>query len=99
MRFEENKPQKVSADEIEAEIIYIDRFGNLITNLEKGRFARKVCFGNRRRENRKTAKLLCRSQKIGAVYDFRKRGLFRNCCVSGFGGNSFASENRSESFG
>ena len=33
MRFEENKPRKVSENEIEAEIIHIDRFGNLITNL------------------------------------------------------------------
>lgn len=31
--FKENKPQKVSDKEIEAEIIHIDRFGNLITNL------------------------------------------------------------------
>ncbi len=33
MRFEENKPRKISEKEIEAEIIYIDCFGNLITNL------------------------------------------------------------------
>jgi len=33
VRFEENKPRKVSENEIEAEIIHIDRFGNLITNL------------------------------------------------------------------
>ena len=31
--FEENKPRKVSDEETEAEIIHIDRFGNLITNL------------------------------------------------------------------
>jgi S-adenosylmethionine hydrolase len=28
------RPRKVSAEKVEAEIIYIDRFGNLITNLE-----------------------------------------------------------------
>lgn len=33
VRFEKNKPRKVSDKETEAEIIYIDRFGNLITNL------------------------------------------------------------------
>lgn len=35
VRFEENKPHKISENEIEAEIIQIDRFGNLITNLKK----------------------------------------------------------------
>lgn len=35
VRFEENKPRKVSDNEIEAEIIEIDRFGNLITNLKR----------------------------------------------------------------
>ena len=34
-RFDENKPQKISDREIEAEIIEIDRFGNLITNLKR----------------------------------------------------------------
>ncbi len=33
VRFEESKPRKVSEKETEAEIIHIDRFGNLITNL------------------------------------------------------------------
>ena len=33
VRLEENKPRKVSEKEVEAEIIHIDRFGNLITNL------------------------------------------------------------------
>ena len=33
-RFEEAKPRKISETEIEAEIIHIDRFGNLITNLK-----------------------------------------------------------------
>lgn len=33
VRFEESKPRKVSDEEIEAEIIHIDRFGNLIINL------------------------------------------------------------------
>jgi len=33
VRFEENKPRRISEKEIEAEIIHIDRFGNLITNL------------------------------------------------------------------
>ncbi|MDQ3181688.1 MAG: SAM-dependent chlorinase/fluorinase [Acidobacteriota bacterium] len=33
VRFEENKPRKVSDKGIEAEIIHTDRFGNLITNL------------------------------------------------------------------
>ena len=32
---EENKPRKISENEIEAEIIEIDRFGNLITNLKR----------------------------------------------------------------
>jgi S-adenosyl-L-methionine hydrolase (adenosine-forming) len=35
VRFEENKPRKISESEIEAEIIEIDRFGNLITNLKR----------------------------------------------------------------
>lgn len=35
VRFEENRPRKISVDEIEAEIIAIDRFGNLITNLKR----------------------------------------------------------------
>lgn len=34
VHFAENKPRRVSANEIEAEIIYVDRFGNLITNLK-----------------------------------------------------------------
>jgi S-adenosyl-L-methionine hydrolase (adenosine-forming) len=34
VRFEIAKPQKNSAGEIEGEIIHIDRFGNLITNLK-----------------------------------------------------------------
>ena len=33
-RFAENKPRKISDDKIEAEIIHIDRFGNLISNLK-----------------------------------------------------------------
>ena len=32
---EESRPQKISDEEIEAEIIHIDRFGNLITNLRR----------------------------------------------------------------
>lgn len=35
VRFEENKPHRIAATEIEAEIIEIDRFGNLITNLKR----------------------------------------------------------------
>lgn len=34
VRFETAKPQKISENEIEAEVIHIDRFGNLITNLK-----------------------------------------------------------------
>jgi S-adenosylmethionine hydrolase len=34
IRFEAPAPRKVSADKIEAEIIHVDRFGNLITNLK-----------------------------------------------------------------
>ena len=33
--FEETKPQKISENTIQAEIIHIDRFGNLITNLKR----------------------------------------------------------------
>jgi hypothetical protein len=33
--FAENDPRKISETEIEAEIIHVDRFGNLITNLKK----------------------------------------------------------------
>lgn len=33
--WEENKPRQISENEIEAEIIGIDRFGNLITNLKR----------------------------------------------------------------
>lgn len=33
--FEERKPRKISDNRIEAEIIHIDRFGNLISNLKK----------------------------------------------------------------
>ena len=35
IRFEETKPRKIADDQIEAEIIHTDRFGNLITNLVK----------------------------------------------------------------
>ncbi|HVE58685.1 MAG TPA: SAM-dependent chlorinase/fluorinase [Pyrinomonadaceae bacterium] len=35
VRFKETKPRKISVSEIEAEIIEIDRFGNLITNLKR----------------------------------------------------------------
>lgn len=35
VRFEENLPRKINENEIEAEIIAIDRFGNLITNLKR----------------------------------------------------------------
>jgi S-adenosyl-L-methionine hydrolase (adenosine-forming) len=35
VRFDENRPRVVGEDESEAEIIAIDRFGNLITNLER----------------------------------------------------------------
>ncbi len=38
VRFEESQPRKVSKKETEAEIIYVDRFGNLITNLTQ-----KIC--------------------------------------------------------
>jgi S-adenosyl-L-methionine hydrolase (adenosine-forming) len=34
-RFDENKPREIGENEIEAEIIEIDHFGNLITNLKK----------------------------------------------------------------
>lgn len=34
IRFETAKPRKISADETIAEIIHIDRFGNLVTNLK-----------------------------------------------------------------
>lgn len=41
--FKTSKPENISPEEIEAEIIHIDRFGNLITNLEAqdlpGKFA------------------------------------------------------------
>jgi S-adenosylmethionine hydrolase len=33
--FYENSPKRISKNEVEAEIIHIDRFGNLITNLKK----------------------------------------------------------------
>lgn len=33
--FAETKPRKISENEIEAEIINVDRFGNLVTNLKK----------------------------------------------------------------
>ena len=35
VNFEEGKPRKISDNEIEAEIIHTDRFGNLISNLKK----------------------------------------------------------------
>ena len=35
VRFEENRPRRLSAAEIVAEIIAVDRFGNLITNLKR----------------------------------------------------------------
>ncbi len=35
VRFDETRPRKISENEIEAEIIEIDRFGNLITNLKR----------------------------------------------------------------
>jgi S-adenosylmethionine hydrolase len=35
IHFESANPRKISASKIEAEIIHIDRFGNLITNLEE----------------------------------------------------------------
>ncbi len=35
IRFEDAKPRQISPNELEAEIIYVDRFGNLITNLQK----------------------------------------------------------------
>ena len=35
VRFDENEPRRLDDDEIEAEIIAIDRFGNLITNLKR----------------------------------------------------------------
>src|SRR5215204_1182245 len=35
VRFDENAPRRISETEIEAEIIEIDRFGNLITNLKR----------------------------------------------------------------
>jgi S-adenosylmethionine hydrolase len=34
VRFEINKPRRISSNLIEAEIIHVDRFGNLITNLK-----------------------------------------------------------------
>jgi S-adenosylmethionine hydrolase len=52
VRFEETAPRKISETEIEAEIIEIDRFGNLITNLKRedlpGKFALEI--GERRIE-------------------------------------------------
>ncbi|MGC2238232.1 MAG: SAM-dependent chlorinase/fluorinase [Pyrinomonadaceae bacterium] len=35
IRFETAKPKKISGEKIEAEVIHIDRFGNLITNLKR----------------------------------------------------------------
>ena len=35
IRFTESRPQKISDKIVEAEIIYIDRFGNLVTNLKR----------------------------------------------------------------
>lgn len=35
VRFETTKPRRVSSNEMEAEIIHTDRFGNLVTNLEQ----------------------------------------------------------------
>ena len=35
VRLAENKPRKINVSEIEAEIIAIDRFGNLVTNLRR----------------------------------------------------------------
>ncbi|MDQ2747510.1 MAG: SAM-dependent chlorinase/fluorinase [Acidobacteriota bacterium] len=36
VRLEESKPRRLSLTAVEAEIIHIDRFGNLITNLKRG---------------------------------------------------------------
>lgn len=35
VRFDANRPRPVSGGEIEAEIVHVDRFGNLVTNLKK----------------------------------------------------------------
>ena len=35
IKFDETKPEKLSGNEIQGEIIYIDHFGNLITNLKR----------------------------------------------------------------
>lgn len=43
VRFEVNRPRKIGEAEIEAEIIEIDRFGNLITNLEREDLPEKFC--------------------------------------------------------
>lgn len=55
IKFAEAKPEKTSENQIQGEIIFIDRFGNLITNLEKNdlpqNFALEI--GEKRIENLK----------------------------------------------
>jgi len=43
VRFEESRPRRIYGGKIEAEIIHIDRFGNLITNLQKENLPEKFC--------------------------------------------------------
>jgi S-adenosylmethionine hydrolase len=89
--FRTAKPQKNSVNKIEAEIIHIDRFGNLITNLKEKDLPEKFLLEI-------STKRISKLQNGRSVYDFRKRGLFGNRRLSRFGGKFIKCENRAENF-
>ncbi len=89
----ENKPRKISDTEIEAEIIHIDRFGNLISNLRKEDLPEDFTVLINGKKISKLQQFFAESKQKRTIYDIWKRGIFGNSGISRFGGKVIKCQN------
>lgn len=75
IKFEESKPRKISETEIEAEIIYADHFGNLITNLKKEDLPEKFVLKIGERKIEKLQKYFSEAEKSEVLMIFGSAGF------------------------
>lgn len=73
--FDENKPRKISDDKIEAEIIHIDHFGNLISNLKKEDLPNNFTITINRKKISKLRKFFAESNKSELFMIFGSAGF------------------------
>ena len=78
IRFKTAKPRKISDEKIKAEIIHIDRFGNLITNLRREDLPEKFSIEINGKTIDKLQNFYAEAERGEIIYDFRKRRIFGN---------------------